>query len=97
MHTADTKLVLILNASSNKNINLDLSKVTKNNSKIPKFSISNWNGNLYLNFNCDGIERDKSNVKVGTIDTDIEVKEYKPLAAKIFDFLNTKGKSINFD
>ena len=97
MHTDETKLVLILNASVNKNINLDLAKITKNNSKIPKFSISDWEGDLYLNFKCDGVERDQSNVKIGTIDTKVDVQEYKPLASKIFNFLITSGKDVDFN
>lgn len=95
MHTDDTKLVLIINATVNKNVNLDLAKVTKN-SKIPKFSIGNWEGKLYLNFKCDGIERDQSNINIGTISADIDVKEYKPLFFKILDFIQTGGKDINF-
>lgn len=60
----ETKLVLVLNATLNKNFDLDLAKITKNKTKIPKFSIGNWDGKLYLNFKCPDVDRQKSNIQI---------------------------------
>lgn len=79
-------LIIRLNAEHT-DLGLDLAKP---NLKIPKFSISKWEGNVYLNF--DGIGDGSNYVAMGTITLTVKVKEYKDLLDRLHDFLNSLGK-----
>lgn len=78
----DAKLILKVYANSEK---YDLSK---SNIQIPKFGIEKWSGDIYFNFKCVGVDRNKSSINVGDISIKVEVKEYKGLIEKFLDVLN---------
>lgn len=82
----DTKLILKVYAKSEK---FDLSKP---DIQIPKFGIENWNGEVYFNFKCADVDRNKSSVSVGDISVKVEVKEYQGLLSRFLDILNGVGK-----
>lgn len=82
----DEKLMLIINADTQDEYDL-----SKPNVQIPKFSIKRWSGDIYLNFNCTSIPREKSNVKIGSLNTNVIVKEYNGLLGRLTDFLINTG------
>lgn len=83
----DAQLIIKVNADSDGEYDL-----SKPNTKIPKFGIKHWDGNVYLNFKCKHADRDKSNINIGTIKTLVEVKDYKGLLDRFVDWFENTGK-----
>ena len=82
--SGDLNIQLIIRVNANPSDEDDLSK---QNVYVKKFSIKNWNGEIYLNLNIKNIDRKYSNVQIGTINTTVNVKEYKPLIERLSDRL----------
>lgn len=84
----DAQLIIRLNPQSDDE--LDLSKPDV---EIKKLSIKKWLGNLYLNLVCPGVEREQSNILLGTIDLSVIVKEYESFAMRLTRWLLTASRN----
>ena len=85
--TKNLNMHLIIRVSADAHGDLDLSK---ENLYVRKFSVKNWNGLIYLNLDIKNIDRHYSNVQIGTINTTVDVQEYKPLLNRLQEHLNKK-------
>ena len=83
----DVKLIIKINANTVNN-DIDLSNP---NVKVSKLSIEKWIGTIYFNFNCNGIDREKSNIEVGSINVDVKCTNYYGLVNKVLDYLTGVG------
>lgn len=65
--TNDALVVIKLHTKPNENMDFSKPKVI-----IKKFSVSQWSGKIYINFEASGIDRTKSNIPIGDITVDVK-------------------------
>ena len=82
----DSKVVIMLYTESDKDLDLG-----KPNVEIKKLSIKKWDGNLYLNFDIPDVDKDKSNINIGTIELNVKVTDYDSLSFRLLDWISTAG------
>lgn len=84
----DAQLIIKLNPQSDDELDLSKPEI-----EIKKLSIKKWLGNLYLNLACPGVEREQSNISLGTIDLSVIVKEYESFAMRLTRWLLTASRN----
>lgn len=83
----DAQLIIRLNPQSDDELDLSKPEI-----EIKKLSIKKWLGNLYLNLVCPGVEREQSNILLGTIDLSVIVKEYESFSSRLTTWLLQAGQ-----
>ena len=84
----DPQFVMRINANADKDMD-----ISKEDVYVKKFSINSWDGTLYFNFTCPGVDKDISRIRIGTIAVTLQVNKYEPFAFKLLNFLKTAGKN----